>query len=136
MVAVTWYRIASPDEPTWGLRRVLYAYLVAPSEIVYIGKADYRSVRERWRRSAKPDFWNDLERERGIRQHAVLVGGVDLEPGRRLSAEFLADVESLLIHRIRPWGNIASTKTRIARPGLIVDCHGEWPLRQRRFRDD
>ena len=39
MVAVTWYRIASPDEPTWGLRRVLYAYLVALSEIVYIGKA-------------------------------------------------------------------------------------------------
>lgn len=134
----TCYRIFSHHEPAWQLCRLLYAYLVPPEEIVYIGKADYRSVHERWQRSAKPRFWAALERERGFQKHAVLVGAVDLEHGRRLSADLLGDIESLLIHRVRPWGNRSqSTRTRVSRPaGLIVECRGAWPIEPRRFIDD
>lgn len=136
LVTVRWRRISRDSDPWWGLSRGLYAY-VAPGagEILYVGKVDGTTVRRRWPRSAKEDFWNDLERRRGIVQHAVLVGEIEVEEGRRLTRELLADIESLLINRVRPWANIQSRHSRISRPGLHVICEGDWPLRRQEFRD-
>lgn len=130
-IEVRWTTIdGGGDDPAWGQTRVLYAYL-APSdnEILYIGKADGTTVRGRWKRSAKDEFWTALERERGINRHVVIVGKIYASEGVRLTRELLADIESLLIMREQPWGNIQSTQSRISRPGLRVECSGDWPGR-------
>jgi len=136
VVRVRWRRILPESEGLFRTTRVLYAYVVPPdSEIVYVGKADGKTVGERWSRSAKDDFWSDVERERKMKYHAVLVGEIELPEGARLSRQLLADVESLLIGRLRPWGNIQSVRSRISRPGLRVVCEGEWPARRKAFVD-
>jgi hypothetical protein len=137
LVTVHWSAVRpSLKDQQWGKTRCLYAY-VAPDkrELLYIGKADGKTVRDRWLRSAKEEFWEELEKQRGIRQHAVIVGDVKIENGRRLSRELLADIESLLITRLKPWGNIQSMKSRISRPGLRVRCEGAWPHERRAFAD-
>ena len=129
-------RISGQSKPLWSQTRVLYAYLASVNhEILYIGKADGTTVRQRWTRSAKEGFWADLEKERRILRHGILAGEIELEKGYRLTRELLADIESLLIKRISPWGNIQSRWSRILRPGLRVICKGEWPLKRRDFRD-
>ena len=136
VVRVEWRRISPESEGLFGAARVLYTYVVPPhSEIVYIGRADGKTVGERWGRSAKEKFWDDLERERRIFKHAVLVGVLELEQGSRLTRELLADVESLLIHEVGPWGNVQSRQSRISRPGLRVVCGGEWPFPKSLFVD-
>ena len=73
-------------EDAWVLSHCLYAYLAPPNEeILYIGKSWGVSVRQRWVRSAKPDFWDQLESERGIRQHRPLVGLVQPSPESRFT---------------------------------------------------
>ena len=106
-------------------RRALY--LIAHPrrwEPIYIGKADGTSVRERQVASDKLRMFRDLERQRGVYEHRLLVGLIDT--AHRLTRELMADVESLLIMGLQPWGNIHSTRTRIARPGLRVRNHGIW----------
>lgn len=134
-VAVHWL---PPDEVegAWDLSHCLYAYLGPPNEeILYIGKSWGVSVRQRWVRSAKPDFWDQLERARGIRQHRPVVGLVQPSSEARLTAQLLADIESLLIYVEQPWGNIQSRASRIRRPGLLVQCRGDWPGRKV-YRDE
>jgi hypothetical protein len=127
IVEIKWRRIRGESDLAWDWTRVLYAYLDhLAKEILYIGKADGITVRQRWTRSSKVAFWDALERERGIKKHVVLVGDVAIESGRRLSRELLADVESLLIKRVQPWGNIMNRESRISRPGLRVVCVGGW----------
>lgn len=136
VVRVEWRRISPESEGLFRAARVLYAYVVPPhNEIVYVGKAGGKTVGERWSWSAKEDFWSDLERERGMKYHAVLVGELELPKGLRLTRQLLADVESLLISRVNPWGNIQSVRSRISRPGLRVVCLGEWPLAKATFID-
>jgi len=122
---------AHDDHAGWNWNRALYAYLhPSTSEILYVGKADGTTVSARWSAADKERLWRDLERERGIFDHRVLVG----EPvtSARLTRQALADIESLLIFAIEPWGNIASTRSRISRPGLVVRNHGRaWPGPQR-----
>ena len=120
----------------WEERRCLYAYVApASSEILYVGKAWGVTVRGRWQYSAKDHFWNDLERDRGILAHRAILGEVVLPPGKRLSPKLLSDIESLLIHRIKPWGNIQSRSSRISRPGFVVACRGSWPNSKSMFHD-
>lgn len=135
-VRLYWSVLEREEDPRWQWSRVLYAYLGPRREILYIGKVDYSTVRERWRRSAKAGFWDDLERERGIYRHVAIVGDVELEDERRLSVSLLGDIESLLIHRLQPWGNIQATRSRVVRPGLRVRCTGAWPLREHTFDDE
>jgi hypothetical protein len=132
---VHWRDLSEGDESRDQLR-CLYAY-VGPRgrEILYIGKAWGRTVRQRWERDAKSDFWNDLERERGIFRHGVMVGTIALYPSDRLSHRLLADIESLLIMGLQPWGNIQSRNSRISRPGFRVACRGSRPFQNRRFLD-
>jgi len=136
LAKVHWRGIGNDSDPVWQLTRVLYAYIhLNGREILYIGKADGCSVRERWNHSHKEGFWEALEKERGIFEHSVIVGEIELEGKYRLSRELLADIESLLIKRIRPWGNIQSIHSRISRPGLQVECSRNWPIVKRRFYD-
>lgn len=131
-ITLRWHDLGDDDDPRWRYSRALYAYLSPRSlEILYIGKADGCSVRGRWRQ--KQIFWRDLEKERGIFNHTVIVA--EMEADCRMTRQLLADVESLLIYEVEPWGNIQCQKSRISRTGLKVECRGAWPLSRRVFRD-
>lgn len=131
---IRWFEVAEDDDERWWYTRCLYAYL-APrgAEILYIGKCDGCSVRTRWWN--KREFWFDLESERKILNHRVIVGEVTLPEGNRLSRQLLADIESLLIWKVTPWGNIQCQINRVQRLGLKLVCTGAWPANERRFRD-
>lgn len=137
-VNIYWHQ-PEQNSALWNCWRCLYAYSIGEQcdEIVYIGKAVNCSVRERGRRSAKPDFWKALEKERGAYEHAAFVGLLEhtYQQGRRISNQLIADIESLLIFELQPWGNIQSRVSRICRPGLKVICKGDWPLTRRNFLD-
>lgn len=118
--------------------RCLYCYLHPDTDdILYIGKAYGTSVQQRFNALDKDSLFQDVESDFGIsdREVEVLVGILGLEVGRRLSRELLADIESLLIKRLQPFGNIQSKQTRISRRGLSVNCLGEWPSWRSFFRD-
>lgn len=135
-VTVQWHAL-SAEHFGWNALRCLYAYLAPDKrEILYIGKAWGVTVRGRWNRTAKEAFWKDLEKQRGIRKHCPLVGEVQLNYSGRLSSALLADVESLLIVAEQPWGNIQSKNSRTVRPGLAVECVGQWPGRARVYVDN
>ncbi|MGH9327200.1 MAG: hypothetical protein ACRD2B_11040 [Terriglobia bacterium] len=132
-VTLRWYSVGPAGDRRWRYTRALYAYLAPHTlEVLYIGKADGCSVRDRWRE--KDDFWRDLGKQRSIFNHGVI--GAELEGDFRLTRELLADIESLLIYRIRPWGNIQCQSSKgYSRPDMTVTCSGAWPLRERAFRD-
>lgn len=133
---IYWSHITEDRDARWSLVRVLYAYVSQNDhEILYIGKADGVTVRQRWNRLAKENFWKDLEQVRHIFKHAVLVGEIQMDAGCRLTRELLADIESLLIKHVGSWGNIQSRNSRISRPGLRVICRGDWPLEKHEFDD-
>ncbi len=133
-VEVEWALIASDDDPLWSWRRVLYAWTHPEShEIVYIGKADYRSVRQRFACPAKDGVWSHLSRCYGIDEVDVRVGEIFTEA--RLTPQLLDDVESLLIYHLRPCCNVSCTSNRIQRPGLRVTCTADWPISRARFVD-
>lgn len=135
-VIIEWSRLHD-DHDGWDAMGCLYAYQ-APrgKELLYIGKAWGVSVRGRWQYAAKSGFWDDLETQRNIRKHIPLVGELWLPERNRLTSKLLADVESLLIHQVQPWGNIQCINSRRSRPGLEVRCRGEWPLPNRTFCDE
>ena len=130
MIKIDWKALRD-DDPDWNYRGCLYAYLTTNSkEILYIGKAWGVTVRSRWSRSGKEKFWDDLETQRKIYKHIPIIGKLRLPSRQRLTAQLLADVESLLIGMEEPWGNIQSRDTRISRPGMTVECSGKWPGRK------
>ena len=119
----------------WLSNCAIYAYQhPRRSEILYIGKADGTTVRGRWAaRDKLSGFWHDLETQRHLFAHRVLAA--DLLVDCRLTRQVLADVESLLISKVQPWGNISACRTRIERPGMeVVNVGSCWPG-ARRFRD-
>ena len=114
----------------------LYAYLrPRHPEILYIGKAAGRTVLQRLHDSDKRALFRDLAQQRSIQTVRVIVA--QFESTRRITRELILDVESLLIHSIKPWGNIQSARSRgISRPGLTIKCEGKvWPIGRRTFRD-
>jgi len=131
VVNVEWVEI---EDHLWNCYKCLYAYY-ASHEILYIGKAYDCSIRERWRRSGKRNFWDALEKERGVYSHYAIAGFLKLPYGKKISKELVNDIESLLIAKIQPWGNIQSTRSRISRPGMKVVCSGDWPLKKKTFLD-
>ena len=116
--------------------RVLYANIDCENnEIVYIGKADFLSVKKRINGKDKTSLYNFL-RENGTNKIKTIIGDIVLEEGKKLSQELLSDIESLLIKRINPIGNIQSQKTRISRPGMHIFCKGAaWPDAKSAFFD-
>ena len=134
-IVLDWHFIQSRDDPRWHYSRALYAYLPPRRpEVLYIGKADGCSVRQRW--IEKDSFWHDVECDCRLRSHRVVVADISISDDCRLTRELLADVESLLICAVQPWGNIQCRSTRIQRADLIVRCRGSWPISERTFRDE
>lgn len=134
-VKLHWNHVFDDDDELWDLCPAIYAYTYR-REILYIGKADGSStVRSRLRAVDKYDLFDYLARERGIDRHHVLVGRIAYDG--RLTRQMVADIESLLIIALQPCGNIASMRSRIARPGLSVRCMGrDWPSVVRHIIDD
>lgn len=137
---VRWHVVGDDSDPRWRNNCGLYAYLAPDSrEILYLGKVDGCTVRQRWRAPDKMVFWRALERERSLFQHVVIVGEVELVAdggsAPRLTRQKLADIESLLIMEVQPWGNVAARRSRISRPSMRVSCAGAWPLREKTFVD-
>lgn len=136
LIEVEWTFLDDGRHPLWADCFCLYAYLHPDLDrLLYVGKADYSTVRARLHGDHKSDVFDDISREYGIDQVRVLHGELLLEEGRRRSSELLGDVESLLIMRLQPFGNIQSRSSRIIRPGLRVRCTGDWPFKRFRFHD-
>ena len=97
-----------------------------------------KTVRERFDAPDKDEVFARLEsagydvEDGGV---GVLVGRLRLEQGMRLTEKLLKDVESLLIKRLQPSGNIKCRLGRISRPGMRLECRQEWPHRRSRFVD-
>lgn len=125
------------SEESLDYSEVLYLYLDRSSNsILYLGKADRYTVRQRLRGSHKDAVFDHIVNSLGIRRLEVLVGQLCLPEGSRFSRQLLGDVEALLIHRLRPPCNIQNTRSRpITRPGLSVACTGHWPAARARFID-
>lgn len=92
-------------------------------------------MRQRLYGSHKGEIFDFFWDRYGIEKVNVMQGEVVLEKGHKRSTELLADIESLLIVRLQPPGNIAYTRSRIYRPGLRVKCIGDWPHRRTGFHD-
>jgi hypothetical protein len=126
-VQLHWQYTGGEDE-NLDFDRVLYAYLhPRTSAILYIGKADFCTVRERLYGRHKEAIFESMMRELGLTELHAIVGVPVLAGGKRLTSELLADMESLLIIELQPLYNRQSRHSRISRPGLAVRCLGDWP---------
>ncbi|HEX7998651.1 MAG TPA: hypothetical protein VF528_09695 [Pyrinomonadaceae bacterium] len=135
-VKVHWTNIPSFESPLWSLQCVLYAFFAPKSdEALYVGKADFTTVKKRYKCKSKKRVRDLIKKKRGFDGWRVFVGDICLEPGRRFSSELLSDIESLLIINLQPCGNDKALKSRISRPDLIVRCRGAWPSKKKIFRD-
>src|SRR2546430_1504928 len=98
VVEVPWIKLRGGRDPGWQADFSLYAYLHPEQDfLLYIGKADYQTVRQRMHGEHKDDLFDFFWRKYGIEQVRVLQGDLVLEDGRRRSSELLDLVESLLI---------------------------------------
>ena len=135
LIELQW-EYADTDDESFDFRCVLYAYLDPTSRrIFYIGKADFSTVRERLYGKHKEAIFAAFVEEMNLSVLHVIVGVPHLPKGNRLSSQLLADIESLLIFEVQPPYNRQSRRSRIARPGLVVKCLGDWPLVVRKFVD-
>ncbi|PYV09786.1 MAG: hypothetical protein DMG23_09865 [Acidobacteria bacterium] len=135
-VEIPWHELDDDRDPAWRANFCLYAYLHPDRNwLLYIGKADYQTVRQRLYGDHKADLCDYLCRRYDVDSFRVLQGDLVLEEGRRRSSELLSLVESLLIMRLQPAANIASTQSRGYRPGLRVHCTGDWPIKRAGFHD-
>lgn len=133
-VEVKWDLIDGDDDPLWRATRVLYAWhLPEDNDLLYLGKADFRSVRQRFDCASKEPVWSHIEEFYDTDEVDVRIGR--FFTSARLTVELLEDVESLLIKRLKPCCNLRCTVSRIERPGLRVACSGDWPLRRTVFVD-
>jgi hypothetical protein len=135
-LSVHWTELQRERNRLWSANYCLYAYLHPERDwLLYLGKAGGSTVRQRLSGDHKHRLFRDIRREYGIEGVRVLVGVLELERGRYRTSELLADVESLLIKRLQPYGNISARSHRISRPGMRVHCVGGWPFRRESFRD-
>jgi len=131
-ICIKWKKLSTFNQ---NFCKVLYANIdILRDKIVYIGKADFCSVKERLNGKDKKGLYDYLKKN-DIPKIRTIVGNIYLESDKKLSRELLIDIESLLVKRINPIGNIQSTKTRISRPGMRVFCEGFWPLVKNAFYD-
>src|SRR5438093_1166331 len=136
-VTTTWR--PTREDGAWDERRCVYAYanpadLAGTQAIVYVGKADFQSVRERWNGHQADGLLDELDADHGVSEPLVLVGTVDVVDGTRLTVELLADIEGLLIHFIEPFGN--RKRPTMLRSGLVLTNKGTWFADERIATDD
>jgi hypothetical protein len=130
-----WWDALTKNDPRWGYCNSLYAYVSQDgSTLLHIGMAGRETLKERFDCESKDGFV-DWAISEGFPNIRVLIGQIETDTPR-FTIEMLQDVESLLIFRLKPLGNVRNTLSRnITRPGLRVRCLGDvWPTR-RNFRD-
>jgi hypothetical protein len=133
---IEWTRLEEPRDALWGANFCLYSYLHPETDrILYIGKADYQTVRQRLHGEHKSELFEFFWRAFRLDDVDVIQGDLLPEEGRRRSTQLLTHVESLLIMRLQPPGNVAYTRSRPYRPGLRIKCTGAWPHRRTGFHD-
>ena len=135
-IEVDWRRVRQQSDEEWGYWRCLYIYVdVRDHAVLYLGKADRCTVRERWRGRHKDDLREWLA-DAGTERVFLHVGEIDWGKERRYSPEKLADLEALLIKRLQPPANIVGKGLRgVSRRGTRVSCVGEWPCARSVFLD-
>lgn len=135
-VEIPWQSLEDDRDPAWRSNFCLYAYLHPERDwLLYIGKADYQTVRQRLHGDHKALLFGFFARKYGIHQVRVLQGDVLIEEGRRRTSQLLGLVESLLIMRLQPSANVVNTRSRSYRPGLRIHCTGDWPFKKTGFYD-
>ena len=135
-VEIPWYELDGDSDPAWRANFCLYVYLHPDRNwLLYVGKADYQTIRQRIHGDHKADLFDYLCERYEVDYFRMLQGDLVLEEGRRRSSELLSLVESLLIMRLQPPGNIACTRSRGYRPGLRVHCSGDWPIKRAGFHN-
>lgn len=136
LVEVEWSHLEHDDDSLWDAQLCLYVYLHPTRDwLLYVGKADFSTVRKRLAGKHKEFLFRDLHDKYGVNEIRVLHGNLSLVDGGRRTSALLSDVESLLITRLKPFGNIISRNSRIQRPGMRVHCTGDWPFNKWRFHD-
>ena len=135
-VELPWYLLDHDRDPAWRRKFCLYAYLHSARDwLIYIGKSDRQTVRQRLHGDHKAALFEFFWDKYGIDQVRVLQSDLVLEEGRRRSSDLRGLVESLLIMRLQPPGNIAYRASRPYRPGVGVKCTGDWPFKRSGFYD-
>lgn len=135
-IEIEW-RYTDGDEENIKFSRVLYAYLHPnTSDILYIGKADRCTVRERLFGAHKEGIFDKMINDLGITELHAIIGVLCIPKERKYSGELLSDIESMLIMNVQPEYNTQSRKSRMSRQGLSVLCIGDWPYEQKCFIDD
>ena len=135
-VELPWVALDEDRHPAWQANFCLYAYLHPERDwLLYVGKADFQTVRQRLHGDHKAVLFDLFDRRYGIDQVRVLQSDIVPEDGRRRTSQLLALIETLLIMRLHPPGNLASTRSRAYRPGLRVYCTGDWPFKRTGFHD-
>lgn len=126
-VELDWSLVEDDRDALLRRTRVLYGlHHPETHEVLYLGKAEFQTVRARLSCRSKDCVWDHIERACGIDDADLRVATFATES--RLTQELLADTESLLIKRLRPCANVQCRSTRVSRPGLRVTCVGDWPL--------
>ncbi len=132
-IEIEW-RTLSAASKEWHHNHVLYSYLDPHTDrILCVGMAWRRSVKQRFTDRDKRSVFDFFHDELGLDVVKVQVGEAWMEG--RLTRQLLSDIESLLIKRLKPIGNIMCRVTRISRQGMRLECFHEWPHERTRFVD-
>lgn len=137
-VNIFWQTATSLNSIICQRHKVLYAIIdKATKEILYLGKADKQSVKERLQCESKQRIWEQLDDRHPFQSNdlLVIVGVMDFEVGRRFSSDLLSDIESMLILGIKPRTNDKCKNTRKTREGVWVACSGYWHFSFNEFYD-
>ncbi len=135
-IEIKWQYTGGGEE-SLDFSRVVYAYLHPDtSEILYIGKANRCTVKERLFGAHKEAIFDEMIDDLRITKLHAIVGLLYIPEERRFNGELLSDIESLLIINVQPPYNKQSRESRTSRPGLSVRCVGKWPHEQEHFVDD
>ena len=85
-VEIEWTRLEEPGDPLWATSFCLYSYLHPETDrILYIGKADYQTVRQRLHGEHKSELFDFFCRAFDLDEVAVIQGDLLQEEGRRRS---------------------------------------------------
>jgi len=108
----------------------LYMFL-HKSEIVYIGRVYYKSLRKRIQEHLRGDrLWKWVERNYDVRKISIKIAEIEDISQERINRKLVNDIESLLIVIERPKGNIQSIKTYRGRDLKVVNLGEKYPLRR------
>jgi len=119
------------DALTQHSKRALYFFRKQNGrEILYIGKAYYQTIKNRWECKSK-DRLGKLARKEKITLRPFIAG---VHTSRRLTPELFDDIERLLIFLVRPrWNGPLKLSCTLHHRDLVIECSGDWPYPRTEF---